>query len=1355
MRYAVFSDVHANLRAWEQVLADICEQQVDVLVCLGDVVGYGPRPEEVLRGIQSITDNFVMGNHDAAAAGVMDYSMFNEQAQHSIEWTSQSLSEESREFLGSVPLAIDAGEILFVHAEILEPGRFAYIDCLESAEENFSISDHFVTFVGHTHQPNIFQLGEDGRITEFPDNNKQLDPACRYIVNVGSVGEPRIPDDLRGVYVVYDSETRIVDYRKVAFDIEAYRRDLESTTLGIKPFFLQSYEHQMAESHGELLSASHAMAMEAPAVTDAFVTSQTGPVQLHIPSEPLNLRVDQGLWREEPEKPKKRKALLFTVFVGVLVAGVATWKVLEMNEKSEPPEVLVVADATSIIPKEEETGEPQEGEPSQTPSTGTNEQPSENGPGTKPPAEKGNERGKASPPKPEPEKPAPEPVKSAPNPKPLPNPVVALWRMEENSSGGDLIDSRGRHTLSVETPGTKLGSIAPEVVPANGKQNQSALGLGVWNETAPQGVFELRSDRSFTFEGWVITDRSRAPIFVAGTRSGDANEGQGWHIDIRPPSNDFPNGQMSFFYDNGPEIFQALSGDVTVADLQPHHFAAVWDHDSSASAGEMRLFLDGERIAMASIPHAQIANEQANLFRIGSTTNPPRIGLDEIRFSRRAFRPSLFLSSPPEIVLLEEDFEAPDVTGFKQKSTPSGWVGSNVGFGSTKRGLIDKGDGSQFSTTDGQQAFHLAYANTGLTSKVSSVKEVLTADRTYKVTFHVGAMKGEKSDYLVELVAFEPKHDDAARGDASSRSRPGIVLAKSSGTTNTYDLSQKATIVFKAESTSPHLGKRLGVRFARLAHNGSPIFDKVRLTSKAETFEDGPQAAPASVSPPPSSAGKDPAEKSPAPPGGSRPKSDPTFAWWRMEGDSAGPELVDSKGRKPLPVLEEGKPISALAPPVIPSNGVANDAAMGLGVWGESKPNLGFSISPKRSFTLEGWFLTARPRAPIFLAGTRSGESNQKQGWHVDIRPGGFMCFFYDNGPENIQALSEELPAGDFAPHHFAAVWDHDAGAAAGELRLYFDGDLVASSKLHHGQIPEAPANPFRIGATTNPPRVGLDEVRFSHVALSPLEFLRAEIQSMVKNGEWTNGANWSAGEPPSGTQTAVVGSGVVALVQEAPADFAGDLVLKQSAKMEIKTPEAFAIVPAAPSKIVLNQGSEIIITAGNGGSGNELKRIELAGNATVWGGRSTQGHHTSRVFAGEISGKGALILDGVNNNKFVLATPNRFEGGLVAKTSQKQGFHVVASVPGSLGKGNVEIRPNVSLVVAAEGGISQDARLKLLGQKDSRSASKVILNADNTVQNLVIENAVQKAGTWGAVGSGADNESDVFSGTGILTVRR
>ena len=146
MRYAIFSDVHANLRAWEAVLADIREQQPDVLVCLGDAVGYGPKPEEVLRGIREVTANFVMGNHDAAAAGAMDYSIFNKQAQQSIRWTADALSAESREFLGDVPLVIDSDDVQFVHAEITEPGRFGYIDDLEKAESNFADSNHFVTF---------------------------------------------------------------------------------------------------------------------------------------------------------------------------------------------------------------------------------------------------------------------------------------------------------------------------------------------------------------------------------------------------------------------------------------------------------------------------------------------------------------------------------------------------------------------------------------------------------------------------------------------------------------------------------------------------------------------------------------------------------------------------------------------------------------------------------------------------------------------------------------------------------------------------------------------------------------------------------------------------------------------------------------------------------------------------------------------------------------------------------------------------------------------------------------------------------------------------------------------------------
>ena len=168
MRYAIFSDIHANLRAWEQVLADIAEQRADVLVCLGDVVGYGPRPEEVLNAIRGVTDNFVMGNHDAAAAGAIETSYFNEHARGAIEWTIAALSEDAREFLASVPLAIEAENILFVHAEISEPGRFGYIEEVADAHENFAGSDHFVSFVGHTHYPCVFELSNDGSVVEHP-----------------------------------------------------------------------------------------------------------------------------------------------------------------------------------------------------------------------------------------------------------------------------------------------------------------------------------------------------------------------------------------------------------------------------------------------------------------------------------------------------------------------------------------------------------------------------------------------------------------------------------------------------------------------------------------------------------------------------------------------------------------------------------------------------------------------------------------------------------------------------------------------------------------------------------------------------------------------------------------------------------------------------------------------------------------------------------------------------------------------------------------------------------------------------------------------------------------------------------
>lgn len=243
MRYAIVSDLHANIRAWDAVLADLREQKTDVTICLGDVVGYGPKPAEVLDAVREETELFVLGNHDAAAVNMIDYSIFNDHARQAIEWTMTELNEEQKTFLSSVPLAIEAEDVLFVHAEIREPGRFDYIDSLERAEENFKAKKHLVTFVGHTHLPKIFEKTPGGKVVELLDDDKVLEEDHRYIVNVGSVGEPRNPDDLRARYVIYDTETRKVEFRRVEFDIVAYRRDLESTTLSLRPFFLRTYEY--------------------------------------------------------------------------------------------------------------------------------------------------------------------------------------------------------------------------------------------------------------------------------------------------------------------------------------------------------------------------------------------------------------------------------------------------------------------------------------------------------------------------------------------------------------------------------------------------------------------------------------------------------------------------------------------------------------------------------------------------------------------------------------------------------------------------------------------------------------------------------------------------------------------------------------------------------------------------------------------------------------------------------------------------------------------------------------------------------------------------------------------------------
>lgn len=239
MRYAIFSDVHANRQAWEAVLADALQQGTDTLVCLGDVVGYGPKPLEVLTAVREVTPNFVLGNHDAAACGRLDPSIFNDRARIVIEWTREQLDEEALQFLAGVPLQMDGSEIQFVHAEVMEPGEFGYVDGVGPAELNLKAMTRQLGFLGHTHLPLAFTMPrKGGQVMQMPPIDFDVERGMRYLVNVGSVGEPR-STDVRASYVVYDDEEMRVYFRKVAFDVDAYKADLAASGLDICPYFVQ------------------------------------------------------------------------------------------------------------------------------------------------------------------------------------------------------------------------------------------------------------------------------------------------------------------------------------------------------------------------------------------------------------------------------------------------------------------------------------------------------------------------------------------------------------------------------------------------------------------------------------------------------------------------------------------------------------------------------------------------------------------------------------------------------------------------------------------------------------------------------------------------------------------------------------------------------------------------------------------------------------------------------------------------------------------------------------------------------------------------------------------------------------
>jgi diadenosine tetraphosphatase ApaH/serine/threonine PP2A family protein phosphatase len=224
VRYAIVSDVHGNLEALDAVLADVAGR-VDAILCLGDVVGYGADPRACIERLAERAQVITAGNHEHGVAGLLDLGWFNAYARAAAEWTRERLDDDHRSYLAALPLVAQVDDATLVHASPDHPGEWDY---LVSAEDGFRAFAAFTTrlcFVGHSHRPGVWSLGSTGPAWIPGAADIDLEHGRRYIVNVGSVGQPRDRDS-RAAYALWDTEGGTVVIRRVPYDVGAARRKI-------------------------------------------------------------------------------------------------------------------------------------------------------------------------------------------------------------------------------------------------------------------------------------------------------------------------------------------------------------------------------------------------------------------------------------------------------------------------------------------------------------------------------------------------------------------------------------------------------------------------------------------------------------------------------------------------------------------------------------------------------------------------------------------------------------------------------------------------------------------------------------------------------------------------------------------------------------------------------------------------------------------------------------------------------------------------------------------------------------------------------------------------------------------------